>query len=81
MNEQEIFTFIKSIITDNEDITTFIPNEEIKVEHRLVEDLGLDSMNLMSIVYELQEKFESLDESGISHWKTLLDLIKAIQEL
>ena len=79
MSDAELLEKIKSILKENEDLSILIPVDELKEESVFAADLGLDSLGLMSLVYEIQEDYPDLDESLMADWQTVSDLIKAAQ--
>ncbi len=72
---------IKEIIEQNEDLEIQIPTAEIQPEHEYRGDLGLDSLGLMTLAFELQEKYPQLDETAIADWTTVQDSINTLNEL
>lgn len=65
----------RRIILEAEDLDCLLAPEAIAPESHLKNDLGFDSIALMSIVYELQEIYEDLDESHMADWKTVQDVL------
>jgi len=76
----EFLNLIKSIIQENEDLEVRMKVEDVSLETSLGNDLGLDSLGLMSIAYELQDRFPDFDESTIPEWKTLKDIFDRLPE-
>jgi acyl carrier protein len=70
---------LRRIIASAEDIGCHKAADDITVKCHLKNDLGLDSIALMSIVYELQEIYESLDETELANWQTVEDLLAGCQ--
>jgi len=55
---------------------------EILDSHKIVEDLGADSLNVVEIVMEIETEFEiEIDDTEIDSIETVSDLIKLIQDL
>lgn len=55
---------------------------EILDSHKIVEDLGADSLNVVEIVMEIETEFEiEIDDTEIESIETVSDLIKLIQDL
>ena len=54
---------IKLIIDSSEDLTPRISSAEMTPETKFSLDMGFDSMAMMSLIYELQEKYPNLDET------------------
>lgn len=77
----EALKVIQEILEQNEDLEIQIPISEIKPEHEFRSDLGLDSLGLMTLAFELQEKYSSLDETAIADWTTVEDSIKTLESL
>lgn len=77
-DRSEIFNTIIGILGKNEDLLPRIPMTEVKPDSQLGADCGFDSLALMSILYELQETYPSLDEEAITGVKTINDLIDNI---
>jgi len=80
MSDNKLFDLIIKIIGSNEDLEPLIPVADIKSDTKIQEDLGFDSLALMSIVYELQETYEDLDETEMANWSTISDIVKKLQE-
>ncbi len=54
--------------------------ESIKMETRLVEDLGADSLDAVEIMFALEEEFGiEIDDDAASTIKTVGDLVKYIE--
>ena len=54
-------------------------NGEIREEMRLVEALGLDSLRMLTLVVEIEDRFRvCLDEDVDARIETVADLIEAI---
>lgn len=71
---------IKKILSENSDFGCRLESQEITPQHQIQKDLGLDSIGLMSLIYELQEKYPDLDEEQMTNWTTVQDLINAIND-
>lgn len=55
---------------------------EILDNHKIVEDLGADSLNVVEIVMEVETEFDiEIDDTEIDDIKTVSDLVKLIQDL
>lgn len=51
-------------------------------EHKIVEDLGADSLNIVEIVMEVETEFDiEIDDTEIDNIETVNDLVKLIQDL
>jgi acyl carrier protein len=80
MSDTKMFDLIIKIIGESEDLEPLIPLADIKPETLIQEDLGFDSLALMSIVYELQEIYEDLDETEMANWNTISDIADKLKE-
>ena len=70
-----IFNKVKDILSDYIDMDS----NEIKLETRLAEDLGLDSYECMSVIGEIEEEFDvELDEREIVKLISIADLLDYI---
>ncbi|GIW87318.1 MAG: meromycolate extension acyl carrier protein [Isosphaeraceae bacterium] len=57
------------------------PTTLIAAESRFVEDLGVDSLDLVALVLEVQERFGvTIDEDQIGSLRTVGDLLRLISE-
>jgi acyl carrier protein len=58
-----------------------IPPENITLESVLVEDLGLDSLDRVSIAFDLEEKYEiEIPENQLDQIKTVQDMVSGIEQ-
>ncbi len=56
--------------------------ESIKMESRLVEDLGADSLDVVELIMTFEEEFGvSLPDEDVSKLKTVGDIIKYIKNI
>lgn len=70
-----IFNKVKDILSDYIDMYS----NEIKLETRLAEDLGLNSYEFMSVIGEIEEEFDvELDEREIVKLISIADLLDYI---
>ena len=70
-----IFNKVKDILSDYIDLDS----NEIKLETRLAEDLGLNSYEFMSVIGEIEEEFDvELDEREIVKLISIADLLDYI---
>ena len=70
-----IFNKVKDILSDYIDMDS----NEIKLETRLAEDLGLNSYEFMSVIGEIDEEFDvELDEREIVKLISIADLLDYI---
>lgn len=72
---------IQNILENNEDLEIQLKPFEIKPEHEYRADLGLDSLGLMTLAFELQEKYPDLDETAIADWRTVGDSMETLKKL
>lgn len=70
---------IQSILANNPDLGCRMPADKIQSSHRIRQDLGMDSLGLMGLLYELQEQFPHLEEEQLASWKTVEDILKSIE--
>lgn len=75
MKKLEFLKEITTIIKESEDLDPPLPVEQITFETHFQYDLQFDSLALMGLLYELQEKYPDLDENQIDQWKRVDDLI------
>jgi len=58
-----------------------IPPESITLQSVLVEDLGLDSLDRVSIAFDLEEKYEiEIHENQLDQIKTVQDMVSGIEQ-
>ena len=70
-----IFNKVKDILSEYIDMDS----NEIKLETRLAEDLGLNSYEFMSVIGEIEEEFDvELDEREIVKLISIADLLDYI---
>ncbi len=57
-----------------------VPIHEIEMHHRLEEDLGMDSLDVLEFTTEIEEEFEvSLSELDLYEIKTVNDIFSQIK--
>ena len=81
MSKEELLNKMLTIIEEHEDLEPLLPLEDLKFESELKEDLGFDSIALMSLVYELQELYPSFDVTNIYNWNTLEDIVDDLSKV
>ena len=69
---------IVAILSRNVDFRPRIALARITPDTRFREDLGFDSIALMSLAFELQEIYPTLDEMAIATWTTVGDCVRAV---
>lgn len=58
-----------------------VPSEKILLESRITEDLGADSMDGVTLVMEIEEKFDiSISDEELADLKTVQSLVDIIQK-
>lgn len=76
MDRDRIIDEIKTIITD----VTDIPGEEIYVDRAMMEDLDMSSLEILSIVAELERKFKvRIPEKTLREFITINDIAEFIR--
>lgn len=74
MVHKKVLTLIASHINKSE--------EEIKPEHRLIEDLGLDSLDSMELVMKVEEEFNiRIGDDLVANIKTVKCITDVIGKL
>ena len=57
------------------------PNVEIEADSRLVEDLGIDSLDLVGVLLKIQDHFEvEIDDDDVAQLKTIGSLADYIDQ-
>ena len=75
---KDIFEELKEIICEYVDVAP----ETIKEDSRFIEDLGFNSYDFMSMVGEIEEKFDvEVEEREVVNVKTVKDAVDYIQSL
>ena len=81
MNQDAIFQHIREALTELEDFRTLIVPAEVQPEHRLVEDLGLDSVSLLDLTVGLERRIgRAIDESTLVELRTLAAIARHLEE-
>ena len=58
-----------------------VKEEDIKMESRLIEDLGADSANLMMLIMDLEMEFDiTVSDDLLSTIKTVGDIVNYLEE-
>lgn len=58
-----------------------IPAEEVTLDSALAADLGLDSLDRVSIAFDLEEKYEiEIPENKLDQIKTVQDMVSGIEQ-
>ena len=60
----------------------FFVEEEITPQSRFIEDLGMDSLLVMQLLLQLEEKYDiTLDGEEIEEIETIADAVKLLEKL
>jgi acyl carrier protein len=77
MTREEIFEQVKEVIADR----LGLDPDEIKMESRLIEDLGADSLDNAELVMNLEEKFGiEIPDEDQAKIQTIEDIVNYIEE-
>ena len=58
-----------------------VKDEDIKLESRLIEDLGADSANLMMLIMDLEMEYDlTVSDDMLAGVKTVGDIVKYLEE-
>lgn len=58
-----------------------VRDEDIKLESRLIEDLGADSANLMMLIMDLEMEYDiTVSDDMLAGVKTVGDIVKYLEE-
>lgn len=58
-----------------------VKKEDIKLESRLIEDLGADSANLVMLIMDLEMEYDiTVNDDMLANVKTVGDIVKYIAE-
>ena len=69
-----------AIFKNTEDLNIHLPLEELNVDHRLKDDLGMDSVQIVSVLYELEEKYPHLSEEHLKNWAKIRDVLESMRD-
>ncbi len=73
----EILTKIAEIVND----VAGVPNEDVKPEKSFVDDLDIDSLSMVEIVYSLQEAFSiDIPDDDVKNLRTVQDAVDYIEK-
>ena len=77
MERETMFSIVQGTIADY----LGIPREEIKKESRLIEDLNLDSLDILDLLLKVESKIETnLNEINHDYVKTVDDIVTKVIE-
>ena len=72
-----VFEKVKAVIAEQ----TGINPDDIKMESTFVEDLNIDSLDLVELIMILEEEYDvEIDEDQAEYIKTIGDVVKFIKE-
>ena len=78
MNNPRITQRVKEIVADKVNSTY----EEIDVRRDLRNDLGMDSLDIIEVVFDLQRELKIfIPDQKSEKWKTIQDIIETVNEL
>lgn len=69
---------IRTIVAQDDDFRPRMDPGAIMLTTRFKEDLGFDSIALMSLAFGLQEAHPDLDETAIAGWVTVADCVTSV---
>lgn len=79
MSTIEVF---KNILNDIDDLFLRVEVNEIKPEHTIINDLGIDSLTRVTIFYEIQDHYETeRDEMDAAKWNTIQDILSYMESI
>lgn len=62
------------------DLVIHLPLDQIKLDHRLKDQLGMDSIQVVSVLYELEAQYPHLTEEMAAGWKTVRDILTSMSQ-
>lgn len=68
-----------NILKNTDDLNLMKEIELINLNHRLKEDIGMDSIQTVSVFYELEENYPHLDEQIVAKWVTIRDILLSME--
>ena len=73
--QRRVFEQARAIVAENASMAA----DEIRLEHRLEEDLGCDSLDLVEITMEVEEQFDiSVPDEVAERIKTVKDVVDGV---
>lgn len=73
-----VFERIKELIVEELNI----PADQVKLESKISEDLGADSIDAIELIMEVEEEFDiEIDDDAAMGIKTISDLVDVINKL
>ena len=77
MTKNEIFNKVAELITAQLPVSI----DKVKMESRLVEDLGADSANVMILVFDLEQEFGvEVDNDMLASVETVSDIVEYLEK-
>ena len=76
MSKEQVFSIVSVIIFE---YMGTVPLEDITLESAVHEDLGMDSLEVISVIYEIEEKFDiRIDDVQIAEFNTVGDIVEVV---
>lgn len=77
MTKNEIFNKVAELITAQLPVSI----DKVKMESKLVEDLGADSANVMILVFDLEQEFGvEVDNDMLASVETVSDIVEYLEK-
>lgn len=74
-------TNLKNILKNTEDLYMHFKIDEIVKDHKLVNDLGIDSLGRITIFYELTHAINIEGDELVAHrWEKVADIIQYMKD-
>ena len=74
----EIYEKVKAILVENLKVSA----DEITPESELVNDLGINSLELADLVFSCEDAFEiEIDDKSLGSFKTVADVVTYLDEI
>lgn len=78
---ENLSTFQK-ILSGIDDLFLRVKINNIKPEHKIIDDLGIDSLTRVTIFYEIQDHYDQdRDQMDAANWQTINDILLYMNEL
>lgn len=73
---------LKNILEEMDDLFLRVEIQQIKSEHKIIEDIGIDSLTRVSLFYEITDAFNvDKDEMDAASWITISDIVEYMDSL
>ncbi len=69
---------LKSLLLEKKDLKSKINPSDLVESHIFVRDLGFDSIAVVSLFYELQDRWPELSEAEALKWVSVEDCVNAL---